>query len=108
MTPHDATAQPVPRFLPLFLIALAVRLGTVVLGSVLATLPPDPFSDPHTPTHFRDELTAPHTRPIEPWYRYDALWLANVARNGYANARDAGGRLGVAFMPALPMIMAAR
>ncbi len=95
-----------PRFLSLFLVALVVRLATVALGSFLATLPPDPYTDPNTPTHFRAELLA-GARFIEPWYRYDALWIANVARNGYANARDAGGRLGVAFMPAMPATMAA-
>jgi hypothetical protein len=103
-TPHDAT---VPRFLPFFLAALAVRIATVALGSALAALPPNPHNDPNTPTHFRDELTAGATRFIEPWYRFDALWFANVARNGYAGARDDGGHLGPAFMPALPMTMAA-
>jgi hypothetical protein len=97
---------PVPRFLPLFLVALAVRVGTVALGSALAALPPDPHSDPNTPKHFRDELTAGSARAIESWYRFDALWFANVARNGYANAHDEGGHLGPAFMPALPATMA--
>src|SRR5215208_3360883 len=100
------TAVTLPRFLTLFLIALAVRVGTVALGSALATLPPDPYTDPDTPTHFRDELTSGSTRVIEPWYRYDALWLANVARNGYRDAHDEGGHLGPAFFPALPMTMA--
>jgi len=36
----------VPRFLPLFLIALAVRFGTVALGCWLGALPPDPFAIP--------------------------------------------------------------
>jgi hypothetical protein len=97
---------PVPRFLPLFLVALAVRCGTVAIGVALATLPPDPHSDPHTPAHFRSELLSSSARIIEPWYRFDALWLANVGRNGYAEARDDGGRLGVAFMPAMPATLA--
>jgi hypothetical protein len=42
---------------------------------------------------------------IEPWYRYDAIWFARVAADGYARAEDAGGRLGPAFMPALPATM---
>ena len=103
--PHDA-APLLPRFLPLLLVALAVRVGTVALGCALATLPPDPHTDPHTPTHFRSELLSSTARHIEPWYRFDALWLANVARHGYSGARDDGGRLGVAFMPAMPATLA--
>lgn len=97
---------PVPRFLPLFLVAFAVRIGTVALGISLASLPPDPYSDPHTPTHFRGEFLSSSARIIEPWYRFDALWMASVARHGYAGARDDVGRLGVAFLPAMPATMA--
>lgn len=101
------TPTAVPRFLPLFLAALAVRVGTVALGVWLASLPPDPYTDPNTPTLFHDEFRSGPARAIEPWYRFDALWLANVARHGYANAEDGGGKLGVAFFPALPLSMAA-
>src|SRR5215207_8671095 len=104
--PPLPTAAPIPRFFSLFLIALAVRVGTVALGSALAARPPDPYTDPETPTVFRDELMSGPARVIEPWYRYDALWLANVARNGYRDAHDKGGHLGPAFFPALPMTMA--
>lgn len=96
-----------PRFWPLFLVALAVRINTVALGAYLVTLPPDPFTDPKTPRHFREEMRCGPARVVEPWFRYDALWLMNVARNGYANAEDEGGRLGPAFMPAMPAVMAA-
>jgi hypothetical protein len=98
---------PPPRFLPLFAAALAVRLGVVALGSFLATRPPDPFTDPATPTQFRGEIRAGSARVVEPWYRFDAVWLANVGRNGYAAAEDGGGRLGVAFLPAAPAVFAA-
>lgn len=106
MTTPDDADPPSPRFLPLLVVALAVRFGTVALGSVLAYLPPDPHTDPHTPTHFRTELLSSTARVIEPWYHFDALWLMNVARNGYGEARDEGGRLGVAFMPAMPVTLA--
>lgn len=101
--------QPVrlPRFWPLFAVAVAVRLGVAAIGSLLTLLPPDPFTDPRTPTDFRDEMRAGSARVIEPWYRYDALWLVKVARHGYAGAEDAGGKLGVAFLPAMPATMAA-
>jgi hypothetical protein len=83
-----------------------VRCGTVALGSVLATLPPNPHSDPNTPIHFRSELLLSSARVIEPWYRFDALWYASIGRNGYAEARDKHGVLGVAFMPAMPATLA--
>lgn len=108
MTNLPATPlRPTPRFLPLFLVALAVRVGTVALGSALAALPPDPHTDPHTPTQFRDELLTGSARVIEPWYHFDAMWYTSVARNGYAGAYGEGGHLGPAFMPALPATMAA-
>jgi hypothetical protein len=95
------------RFWPLFAAALAVRLAVVLLGLALATRAPDPYQDPRTPTRFRDQIIATSARPIEPWYRYDAVWFANVALNGYAGAEDRGIHLGPAFMPAMPMTMAA-
>ena len=96
-----------PRFLPLFLIALAVRALVVVLGIQLATLPPHGArpTDPAA-TAILDQLLA-GAGAIEPWYRWDAVWIVNVATNGYAGASDSGGRLGVAFLPALPALMAA-
>lgn len=96
-----------PRFLPLFLAALAVRVGTVALGVWLASLPPDPYAHPKTPTHIRDRCHAGSARVIEPWYRWDAVWMADVARHGYANAEDSSGKVGVAFFPAMPLSMAA-
>jgi hypothetical protein len=79
----------------------------VLLGLALASRPPDPYQDPQTPTRFRDQIEATSARVIEPWYRYDAVWFANVALNGYAGAEDSGGHLGPAFMPAMPTTMAA-
>ncbi|MBN9122021.1 MAG: hypothetical protein J0I06_23250 [Planctomycetes bacterium] len=96
-----------PRFLPFFLVALAARFGTIALGLVLATVPPDPYSDPETPTRVRDEIRTGSARLIEPWYRFDATWYADVARRGYAGSQGRNGQLGVAFMPALPATMAA-
>ena len=83
-----------------------VRVAVVALGVWLATRPPDPYQDPKTPTRFRDAINATSAHVIEPWYRYDAIWFARVAADGYARAEDAGGRLGPAFMPALPATMA--
>jgi hypothetical protein len=105
--PAPSPRDPAPRFLTLFLIALAIRCAVVVFGLVLATQPPDPYQDPRTPARIRDRIVPTSARPIEPWYRYDAVWHADVALNGYAGAKDSGGHLGPAFMPALPATMAA-
>jgi hypothetical protein len=98
---------PLPRFWPLFLIALGVRVTVVLLGLILATTPPDirPKDDP-VPIGIRDQILSGSARAIEPWYRWDAVWYANVAENGYVKARDKGGPLGVAFLPALPFCKA--
>jgi hypothetical protein len=98
---------PLPRFWPLFLVAMGVRVAVVVLGIFLASLPPTirPTND-RVPIHFREQILAGSARAIEPWYRWDAVWYANVAENGYEKAEDKGGRLGVAFLPALPACMA--
>lgn len=105
-TPNRTPLARLPGFLSLFVVALCVRFVILALGVLLEGLPPDPYLDPLTPTHFREEMRSGSTRLIEPWYRFDALWLVNVARNGYSGAEDAGGRLGVAFMPVLPALMA--
>lgn len=96
-----------PPFLRLFFVALAVRVSVVVLGVALGATQPDPYAHEATPTDTRDLCVASSARLIEPWYRFDAPWLATVAREGYANAADSGGRLGVAFFPAMPASMAA-
>jgi hypothetical protein len=99
---------PFPRFRVLFYIALGIRLAVVLLGIALASLPPDirPGDDP-APIHFRAVILEGSARAIEPWYRWDAVWYANVAENGYFEAKDKGGKLGPAFLPALPICMAA-
>src|SRR5262245_25885070 len=98
----------VPRFWPLFLVALGVRLGTVALGVWLASQPPQviPPDDPAT-IEVRERIESGPGRILEPWFRWDAVWIANISRHGYAGATDRGGRLGVAFLPAMPASMAA-
>jgi hypothetical protein len=119
--PHPPV--PIPRFLPLFAVALAVRLFTVVVGLLLIPLQPAKpvrvfgvgvagISTDIRPTdpmaaHFREEILAGSARVIEPWYRWDAVWMAELAEVGYAEAADESGRVGVAFMPAMPVVMAA-
>jgi hypothetical protein len=97
-----------PRFWPFFGLALAIRLATLTLGCHLATLPPDigPTDDP-VPLRIRDEIRSGPAYRLEPWYRWDAVWYINIAENGYARAADRGGRLGGAFLPAMPICLAA-
>jgi len=92
----------------LFLVALGVRLGTVALGVWLASQPPQviPPDDPAT-IEVRERIESGPGRILEPWFRWDAVWIANISRHGYAGATDRGGRLGVAFLPAMPASMAA-
>jgi hypothetical protein len=121
MTPAP-DAPRLPRFLSLFAVALAVRLITVVVGLLfvpvqpakpvrvfgvgIAGFPPDLRPDDPSPERIRNEILAGSARAIEPWYRWDAGWMANLAENGYAGAEDASGRIGVAFLPAMPATMA--
>ena len=101
---HD----PAPQFVRLFLVALTVRLATVALGVGLAGLPPHVLvPDDPAATAVRTRILNSSARVIEPWYRWDAVWMANVAAHGYAGAADRGGRLGVAFLPAIPTTLAA-
>jgi hypothetical protein len=97
-----------PRFLPLFLAALAVRAGTVALGAWLASQPPRVLlPDGPAAVEVRRRVEQSGAGAIEPWFRWDAVWMANVARHGYSGAADRGGRLGVAFLPTVPATLAA-
>jgi hypothetical protein len=98
------TAAPAPRFLPLFLVALAVRVGTVALGVWLASLPAE-VTPPDTPAavEMREAVTGGSARVVEPWFRWDAGWMVGVARHGYSGA----GSGGAAFLPAIPATLAA-
>jgi hypothetical protein len=97
-----------PRFLPLFLAALVVRAGTVALGAWLAAQPPRVIvPDDPAAVEVRQRVSESGARAVEPWFRWDAVWMANVGRHGYSGAADRGGRLGVAFMPAVPATFAA-
>lgn len=99
---------PGPRFRTLFAAALGVRGAVVVFGLALASLPPavlpmpDGISD-----RSRDRLLLGSSRVIEPWFRWDAAWYVALADNGYAGAVNSNGQRGVAFLPALPMCLAA-
>ena len=96
-----------PRFWPLFLIALGVRVAVVLLGIILAAFGPDTRPDEPVPRNLREQILAGSARAIEPWYRWDAGWYVLIAEKGYTQAEDASGLLGSAFLPAMPICMAA-
>ncbi len=98
---------PLPPFWPLFLIALGTRLVVVLVGIVIASMPPILFPDDPVPMQLRTQILSGSASPIEPWYRWDADWYVTIATQGYAEARDNSGYLGVAFLPALPICLAA-
>ena len=50
------------------------------------------------------QLLTPLRRPLLPWYRWDANWYAQIAREGYDFSPE--HESSVAFLPLLPMIMA--
>jgi hypothetical protein len=113
---------PPPRFRSLFAAALAARFGVAAIGLALVPLQPerpvriagvgvagfpaDLRPDDPTPERFRELMLAGPGRAVEPWYRWDAVWMVNVAQNGYAHAADESGRNGVAFMPVMPACLA--
>jgi hypothetical protein len=49
-------------------------------------------------------LAAPARRWAQPWYRWDAIWYAEVSQSGYAF--DPQRQSSTAFLPLLPMVMA--
>jgi hypothetical protein len=119
-------SDPVPRFWPLFAIALAVRIGVVALGVLLIPVQPTrpvkvygiavagfpadlgPSRDPASGSdELRQRILAGSARIIEPWYRWDAGWIAGIAFTGYSQTTDPSGQTGAAFMPAMPAILAA-
>lgn len=110
------------RFLPLFGVALAVRLAVVALGVLFIPVqPPNPVivfgigvagypadmvsvGDDHGPKQLRERINATSASVIEPWYRWDATWFAYLAERGYAHNR--GGHLGAVFPPVMPGVLA--
>jgi hypothetical protein len=95
-----------PRFWPLFAAALAVRLGVLIVGILVArqhpeAKPPDSFIAVQYA-----EVDRAAARPVEPWYRADALWILHIGTHGYANSAGPDGQHGAAFLPLLPAVIA--
>src|SRR5262249_30670158 len=61
-------------------------------------------NDGMNPRH-RHELSLGSRPWIESWYRWDAMWYADIAERGYSYRP--GEQSSVAFMPMLPILMRA-
>jgi hypothetical protein len=97
--------DPAPRFWPLFAVALAIRVGVVLLGLLIAAQRESHPSLEHI-IHQRELIGINSAGLAEPWYRGDAIWLVYVAKFGYANATGPDGQHGAAFLPAMPALFA--
>lgn len=96
----------------LLALGLASRLLVVSLGMLAPLGSPDEWSaggwDRSQVRAFADieaELATALRRPLTPWYRWDAFWYLKIARSGYEFSPDRESS--AAFMPLLPLIMAA-
>lgn len=101
-----------PSWTALMLLGLLSRGAILLLGYCLAR----PAGDHPSPGAFtaavHDMYVAHHNqmmsgsaRRIEPWYRWDAVFYAEIAQHGYTYRPD--HRSTVAFFPLLPLLMAA-
>jgi hypothetical protein len=119
-------SEPLPtpplRFLPLFAVALAVRLLVVALGVLMIPVQPSQpiwimgigvagypadmvsASDEDGPKQLRERIQGTSAAIIEPWYRWDATWFCYLSETGYA--RNRGAARGAAFPPAMPAVLA--
>ena len=97
--------DPAPRFWPLFAISLAIRVGVVLVGLLLAAQRESHPSDELSRRLYAD-IGAKDAGAVEPWYRADALWLVYIAKFGYSGATGPDGMHGAAFLPAMPAVMA--
>ena len=50
-----------------------------------------------------EALSTGARRWIRPWYRWDAIWYAEISQNGYV--AEPGKQSSVAFLPLLPLVM---
>jgi hypothetical protein len=105
-------AQP-PSWSSLICFGLASRIVTLAVGLLVAHfLPHPPNEGPvvklleiYPQTNHLPELSQGSRNWIEPWYRWDAIWIAEIARHDYSYVP--GVKCTPPFMPLLPVCMAA-
>jgi hypothetical protein len=101
-----------PSWTALLAFGLATRVIVVIVGCLIArpenlVSSREAFSahnDRMNPRH-RAALTEGHRPLIQSWYRWDAMWYADIAERGYSY--HPGQQSSVAFMPMLPLLMRA-
>ncbi len=87
--------------------AIVLALGLLAGWSRTSDMgtPEQPSMEASYPNDAQAELLARGSRPIvEPWYRFDANWYAEILRIGYRY--EPNGKCTAAFMPLLPTCMA--
>ncbi|MGO9466729.1 MAG: mannosyltransferase family protein [Isosphaeraceae bacterium] len=108
----DVSYADQPSWSALLAFGLATRVIVVVMGCLIAR-PENPVTsgaafwthnDGMNPRH-RQALTRGHRPWIQSWYRWDAMWYAEIAERGYSYRP--GRQSSVAFMPMLPLLMRA-
>lgn len=106
-------SPPTPTWAALLAFGLASRVLVVAAGLMLARAPvPEKFrpdqrgDDPSRLVSGRqlEALDRPGRAWVAPWYRWDALWYAEVFTDGYAYVE--GEMCTAGFLPALPLVMA--
>ena len=101
-----------PSWAGLALFALTSRVVVLAAGLVVAhggtPIPriAGPANAPHHDRHERhlERIRAdPVTRGIDPWYRWDAIWYAEIVEVGYVY--QPGAQTTTGFLPLLPVVM---
>jgi Mannosyltransferase (PIG-V) len=105
-----------PSWKALAALGLASRLAVLVVGLLLAHRDHQPawlidrdlaLRTQREATNARqlEQLSVGNRRWIEPWYRWDAIWYAEISERGYSY--QPGQQSSVAFLPLLPVVMRA-
>ncbi len=100
----------------LFVFGLISRISIVLFGCQVAVIERPAWlhiqdeelvasGNRNLNTRHLDALSLGRRRWIEPWYRWDAIWYAEISQRRYTY--EAGRQSSVAFLPLLPLIMTA-
>jgi hypothetical protein len=109
------TIEPQPSWPALMAFGLLTRVVVVAWGMHCAEAPrpPDlireeslvaPGNVGYGTRHLL-ALATPGRKPIEPWYRWDAMWYAEISVRGYSYSPTM--QSSAPFLPLLPLLMAA-
>ena len=98
----------------LFVLGVISRVVVLALGGMLAyaPLPANQTNDPNIAVNNRGynrrhmaALSDGHHRWVQSWYRFDAIWFAEVSEKGYDY--EPNQKCTAPFLPLLPALMAA-